>query len=223
MTGELLQKFFESIRVDDVSAVAEAIRQDPKIVGAVNPNGVSAILFSLYARREAVTNLLLSNGAEVDLYAAAALGDAVRLQSFISSGASLAKYSMDGWTALHLAAFFGKKDAVALLLKSGASVGARSTNALNNHPLHAAAAGGSRDVVALLLEHGADVNAPQSGGWTPLHAAAQSADVEMAKLLLAHGANADVRADNGQNALDLAMGKGAQPLVDLLMEAPRAQ
>ena len=75
--------------------------------------------------------------------------------------------SSDGWTPLHLAAFFGKGDAARLLLNKGASVTARSTNQMANTPLHAAAAGKHAEIVKLLLDHGANANARQHGGWAP--------------------------------------------------------
>ncbi len=68
----------------------------------------------------------------------------------------------------------------------------------------------------ILLEHGAEVNARQEGGWTALHAASQNGDVEMVRLLIAGGADVQMRADNQQNALDLALSKGHQAVVDLL-------
>ena len=56
--------------------------------------------------------------------------------------------SPDGWTPLHLAAFFGAADAARALLNKGASPSARSTNAMQNLPLHAAAAGRHAAIVA---------------------------------------------------------------------------
>jgi ankyrin repeat protein len=67
-----------------------------------------------------------------------------------------------------------------------------------------------------LLEHGADVNARQEGGWTALHAASQNGDVEMLRLLIAAGADVQIRAENQQNAMDLALGRGHQAVVELL-------
>jgi ankyrin repeat protein len=60
------------------------------------------------------------------------------------------------------------------------------------------------------------VNARQHGGWTPLHAAAQNGDVEMARELVASGADVQTRADNQQTAMDLALTKAHQSMVDFL-------
>ncbi|MBL8173867.1 MAG: ankyrin repeat domain-containing protein [Bryobacterales bacterium] len=224
LNQELIQEFFNLVKSDDVFALTTMINNEPALANARNEHGVPAVLVAIYYDRKDVINLLLASGAKVDLFIAAALGNVPKIEKALAAdAASIAAYSTDGWTALHLAAFFGRKEAAAFLLNAGANVLARSTNAMNNHPMHAAAAGRRRDIVAMLIEKGADINATQAGGWTPLHAAAQNGDLEMAKVLLANGANAGIRADNGQLPLDLAMTNGSQPIVDLLMEAPGVQ
>ena len=151
------------------------------------------------------------------IFAAAMLGDIARLDGLLTANRSLVTaVSSDGWTALHLAAFFGKPEAARLLLNKGAQVTARSTNPMMNLALHAAAAGKHTEVVKLLLEFGTPANAQQHGGWTALHAAAQHGDVDMAKVLIENGADVSARADNQQRPLDLAVLKAHQPMVDFL-------
>jgi ankyrin repeat protein len=151
------------------------------------------------------------------IFAASILGETERLEELLTANRSLiTAVSSDGWTPLHLSSFFGKADAVRLLLNKGASVTARSTNDLRNTPLHAAAAGGHSEVVRILLDRGADANARQHGGWAPMHAAAQNGDLESARALAAAGADLSVRADNNQRPLDLALTKARQSIVDFL-------
>jgi ankyrin repeat protein len=151
------------------------------------------------------------------IFAAAMQGDTARLEELLAANRSLVSaVSPDGWTPLHLAAFFGGGDAARLLLNKGASPGARSTNAMANLPLHAAAAGRHTAIVKLLIEFGAPVNARQQGGWTALHAAAQNGDLELAEILVAAGAEIGARADNNQCAMDLALTKGQQRMVEFL-------
>lgn len=151
------------------------------------------------------------------IFAAAIQGDADQLETMLAANRSLVTaLSTDGWTPLHLAAFFGKMDAARLLLNKGAEVNGRSTNPMRNMPLHAAAAGRHTALAKLLLDHGASPNARQHGGWTPLHAAAQNGDIEMAQTLVAAGADVTARADNNQNAVDLALTKAQQAMVEYL-------
>ncbi len=151
------------------------------------------------------------------IFAAAILGDMERLEELLTGNRSLVSaVSSDGWTPLHLSAFFGKAGAVRLLLNKGAAVTARSTNPMANTPLHAAAAGKHADVVKLLLDHGANANARQHGGWVALHSAAQNGDLESARALLAAGADVSVRADNNQKPLDLALTAARQEMVEFL-------
>lgn len=151
------------------------------------------------------------------IFAAVIAGQTQELDPLLAANRSLiSALSPDGWTPLHLAAFFGQKDAAQTLLNKGAEVNARSTNAMENTPLHAAAAGRKAEIVQLLIERGALVNARQHGGWTALHAAAQNGDVDMARMLIAAGADVRARAENNQSPLDLALTKGQQAMVDLL-------
>ena len=60
------------------------------------------------------------------------------------------------------------------------------------------------------------MNARQEGGWTALHAACLNGDSETMLLLMAGGADVQARANNNQNAMDLALTKGHQAVVDVL-------
>lgn len=214
-----LKTFHENVKAGDLSAVRETLAADPSLLNAQNDAGQNAILLSKYYGQPAVTEYLLSLGPELDIFTAAAVGDANRVLSHLGRDKTLiAQHSPDGWTPLHLAAFFGHKELAQQLINHGAEIDARSTNAMKNTALHAAAAGRKAELVRLLLEHGAKVNATQEGGWTALHAAAQNGDREIVEILLAHGSDLKVRADNNQSALDLALLKGRQDVVELLDE-----
>jgi ankyrin repeat protein len=160
---------------------------------------------------------LVAADPSLEIFAAAIQGDTAKIEVLLAGNRSLVSaLSSDGWTPLHLAAFFGKADTARMLLNKGAQVNARSTNPMENMPLHAAAAGRHADVVKLLIDHGASANARQHGGWTPLHAAAQNGDLDSARALIAGGADVQARADNNQSALDMALTKAQQAMVDYL-------
>jgi ankyrin repeat protein len=213
------QQFFDAIRAGDRGQVEALLNGDPGLLRARDAQGLGAFTAAKYSGRAEIAALLLERGVELDVFAACLAGAQDRVLELVSEQPELLKsYSHDGWTPLHLACFFGNAGLVEALIERGADVNARSQNGMHNTPLHAAAAGRNREAVRILLEHGAGVNTPQEGGWTALHAAAQNGDADMLRLLIAGGADVKLRAANQQNAMDLALGKGHQTVVELLDE-----
>ena len=210
------KEFFDAIRAGDQAAVVRMLDADSGLLNATDENGLGAFTAARYARQDAIARLLLDRGAQLDICAASMAGVEERVRELLADDRKrVSTYSHDGWTPLHLAAFFGNKGCADALLEHGADVHARGRNAMQNQPLHAAAAGRQPDVAAVLLAAGADANARQAGGFTPLHSAAQNGDVETATLLLERGAVPGTRADNNQTPLDLALTRGHQSIVDL--------
>ncbi|MDQ2744372.1 MAG: ankyrin repeat domain-containing protein [Chloroflexota bacterium] len=217
--------FQEALKAGDASPVQAYLDDDPSLAGAQTESGLSALLVATYYGAPAVAKLLIERGAEVDVFAAAALGRLDDLRVLLASGPGapdpghprlIDTYSPDGWTPLHLAAHFGRLDAAALLLDAGAGVTAQSRNGMQNMPLHAALASRHRDVAALLLDRGAEVNARQHGGFTPLHAAAQNGDLPSSTLLLDRGADPNATTDDGRTPLWYAEKGGHTAVAGLL-------
>ena len=214
-----IKEFFNAIRAGEQARVGGMLAADRTLAQTKDENGLSAFIAAKYSRQEQVAALLLASDIELDIFEACIGGDATRVAELLSRDPKLAQsYSHDGWTPLHLAAFFGQEQIARALLDRGADIHARSRNAMENTALHAAAAGRKSAVIEVLLAHGADVNARQHGGWTALHAASQNGDVSLVRLLLAHGAEREARAANNQTALDLALTGGHQAIVDILDE-----
>lgn len=170
----------------------------------------SPILMAVYRGERDVLARLLAAHPTLTFFEAAAVGDAARLRELLGGDPLAVKaQSVDGWTALHMAGFFGRAGAVDALLAAGADVRARSTNSHANTPLHAAAAnGGNVRIITALLAHGADVNALEPAGYTPLHLVAERGDLALVELLLAHGADAGARTREGRTPLQIAEAKG---------------
>jgi len=180
---------FEAIKAGDEDAVRSALKDDPSAATAHDDKEVSAVRAALYAQRQDLADAILETKPELDVFDAAAVGDADRLAELLDGDPNLTgAFSTDGYTPLHFAAFFGRGDAARLLLDRGADVGAVARNEMEVQPLHSAVAGKHREIVAALLVAGADTNARQQGGFTPLMAAEQHEDNEMVRLLIDHGA-----------------------------------
>ncbi len=212
-----MKQLFDAIRAGDIDGVKSLLDADASLVNAKNEQGVSAFAFTIYNRKPELTALFEERNVMLDIFTATMAGKTALVQEMLNGNKGLTKLiSADGWTALHLAAFFGQPECAAVLLNSGADVTARSTNPMQNMPLHAGVASRNAEVVKLLIDFGAPVNARQHGGWTALHAAAQNGDTAIAEMLLQNGAETGARADNNQAAFDLALSRGHQAIVDLL-------
>jgi ankyrin repeat protein len=203
------QDVFDAIDAGDDARLAGMLSADRSLAGERDAEGVSAALHARYRNRHRAVELLLAAGPTLDVFDAAALGRPDRVRQLIAEDPGLVSaFSRDGFTALHLAAFFGQAESAGALLDLEAPVDVVSRNEMKVMPLHSAAAGRHADVARLLVEADADVNATQRHGYTPLHAAAENGDVELAELLLDAGADPAARTDDGRTAADMAVAAG---------------
>jgi uncharacterized protein len=209
--------FQEDVKKGDLAAVRAALAKNPELLEATNEAGQSAFALAKYYRQDAVAEYLLNLNPKLDVFGLSMAGrTAEAMEEIHRDPTLLASHSVDGWTPLHLAGFFGHAELANALLDSGAQVDSRSSNAMKNTPLHAACAGGQPALVELLLKRDANPNATQEGGWTALHGAAQAGQREMVEALLASGADVNLRAGNQQTPLDMALIKGHQEVASIL-------
>jgi ankyrin repeat protein len=198
-------EFFDAIRAGDSGKVRSLLDADPEIASARDPNGVSAVLTSIYTGRSEVRDLLLERGAVLEIHDAAAAGKLERVKEFVDKNSILAKsYSPDGFPIVALACFFGHLHVARYLAEKGADLNAAASNGSGYNSLTASVAGGHGDIVAWLLENGVSPNYRYGPGYTPLLTAAANGRLDIAKLLLAHGADLAAKTDDGKSAADLA-------------------
>jgi 8-oxo-dGTP pyrophosphatase MutT (NUDIX family) len=218
MSGGSAPALFEAIRSGDLARATALLDADPALVRARGAGGETAVLFACYQRRPGLVGLLRARGAALDVFEAAAVGDAARLAALVTEGPDrLSAHARDGWTPLHLAAHFGETPAVAVLLGLGADPRTRSTNALDNTPLHAALAGtAGLELVDRLLAAGAEVNAVDGGGFAPLHLAAGRGDLALVTRLLLRGADTSMRTRAGDSPAHVARARGHEPTARFL-------
>jgi ankyrin repeat protein len=164
----------EAVKAGDVAAVSTILGSQPSLARERLSTGESPVMAALYRGHHTVVDALIAAGAPVDVFAAAALGDDEALSRSLATPSNVNAYAYDGWTPLHLAAFFGRLASARLLLDSGADLHAISSNALTNTPLHAATAGKHVEVALLLHQRGGDPLAIDAGGYTPLEIATQN-------------------------------------------------
>src|SRR5215468_9482447 len=97
--------FIDAIKAGEFERVKAMVTADPQLIDARTRTGDSAILTAVYHRQKEIVNLLVSRGATLTLFEAAAAGELERVERLVASDPSTVNtYSADGWTPLHLAA-----------------------------------------------------------------------------------------------------------------------
>ena len=207
--------FIDAIKAGEFERVKRMASDDPALIDSRSRTGESAILTAVYHRQKEIVNLLVARGAAMSIFEACAAGEVERAERLVGT-AAVNDYSTDGWTPLHLAAFFGHTKVAEHLLSHDADVTARSRNPNGNTPLHAALVGNHKFVAGLLIGRGADVNAPDAAGWRPLHLAAANNNLDAIKALIAQGADVTAANGEGKTPLSLAQEKNHREAVAFL-------
>jgi ankyrin repeat protein len=206
-----------AIKDGNLAAVKALVAAHAEVLDARDDAGSSLVMVAAYGGTVEIA-AWLAGMRTTDIFVAAALGDVSHTAAILAAnpGAS-AERSRDGWTALHLATFFGQFEVARLLLQKGADVSAYSVNAMRNQPLHAALSGRqSVATVQLLLARGADCNARAANDIAPLHLAAARGNEALIEMLLMRGADRYAAMENGSTPADLARQRGHQVLADRL-------
>src|SRR3954467_6587043 len=137
--------FIDAIKAGEFERVKAMVSADPTLIDACGRIDDSAILTAVYHRQKEIVNLLVARGASLSLFEACAAGELERVERLLHDSAErvpgapgVNDYSADGWTPLHLAAFFGHAKIAELLIAHDADVVATSRSSNSNTPLHAA-------------------------------------------------------------------------------------
>lgn len=212
---------FDAIDSGGVDRVRALLAEDPSLAAARDDAGVSALLRARYRFDRALVAAIRERLDTLDAPEAAALGELDRLALLLDADPSLVDArTPDGFSLLHLAAFFAGADAVRLLLARGAEVDARGIGWMTGTALHSAVSARDGDAVRALLGADAEIDARQQGGYTPLHGAAHNGDAAIARMLLDAGADPSLTNDEGKDTRAYAMEGGDPATVALVNESP---
>ncbi len=193
---------FSAVRLGLIDEMAARLREEPERLNAKDRHGRTLLLLAVRQEppQQEAAAFLLEQGAEMDVFTAAILGEREKLAALLDEDPGLANAYDNDRTPMHFAAERGHLDVVKLLYERGADVNPapnwdivplvfeRAANIdiywnWKNTPLHLAAREGHADVVDFLLKHGADVNAQNADGQTPVQCAVEGGHEEAASLL----------------------------------------
>lgn len=216
-------EILKAARAGDTAKVKQLLEKDPRLIGARDPLGNTALILAVNSGHNQIAELLMAAGVCPDVYEAAAIGKTELVAQFIVEDPLLLdSYSPEGFTALTLAAHFGQIKTMSLLIARGANVNAVSMHAINVTPLHAALFGRRIEAAKVLLAAGADLTLRRGGagypraGWTALHYAAGLGFAELTQAFLDHGADPNAPDDLGNTPLQVAVDGGHHEVTEVL-------
>jgi ankyrin repeat protein len=202
------KELFALAEKDDADALITALGS-AETSKVRNAGGESVFAFSVFRGRAKCVDALKTRGG-LHLQDAALAGDVGRVATLLNAAPwAIDMLSPDGWTALHLAAFFGNDAMVVTLLERGADAHVQSRAFESNFAMHAAAAGGriGKDAFAKLIV-ATGVDALQKQGYSALMLAASNGFAAGVDALLAAGADKSIALPDGKTAADIAKDRG---------------
>ncbi|ETS79030.1 hypothetical protein PFICI_08883 [Pestalotiopsis fici W106-1] len=140
------------------------------------------------------------------------------VKRFLDYGSDIYDVSVNGCTALHMAAYWDRKDIIMCLIDSGARIEAMDLNGMTS--LMVAASEGRQKALQCLLESGANIQASTPGGMSALSLAAYRGHLGTIQYLLEHGASNRRKDKYFRTPLLLAALRGHRQAVKLLAGFP---
>jgi ankyrin repeat protein len=211
-----LEKLIENNQLEDIITLLSG---NPQLASQTTSHQISPVLLACYYKKFDIAKALVEFVPELSLFDACAVGkfDDVTLLIFKDPRA-INSFSVDGFTPLGLACYFGHEEIARFLVLKGAEVNVASNNGFNVFPIHSAVAANNFGITKMLLDAGAYPNVCQKSGVAPLHSAAQLGNIELIILLLEHGAEVTLRMEGGKLPADLAAEKGFHEIAEILRD-----
>lgn len=212
-----MSDIIELIKAGENNNLERELKDNPSLSVSKTEQGISLLQFAAYCRNKEAVEIIRAYRDKLDIYEASSIGDKDILLRLIKQFPDQTNaYSVDGFTPLGLASFFGNIEIVKILIENGANPNIASNNQFKVTPLHSACAISNYDIAEILIKNGADVNAKQMQSVTPLHSAAHNGQTKLVKLLIDNGADINSKMDNGQTPLFMAEEKEFNETIDFL-------
>lgn len=215
----MYQSIADSIKRGDINHLKEKLIEEPSLADSKTESGISLLQYAVYCRNtEAIDLIKKHKNLDLDIFEATSIGDNKTVEQLLVENPELLNtFSIDGFTLLGLASYFGHFHLVKFLLEKGAEPKTPSNNQFRVAPIHSACSISNYEITELLLKNGANANARQLQDYTPLHSAAHNDKIELARLLINNGADVNAKTDDGKTPLSIALEKGFKELADLIL------
>ncbi len=214
----------EATEQGDLSKLNQLLERNPSLAQAKDERPgaakATALHYAAWAGHQAIAEILLSYGADIDLYDetydappigwAGENGKKDMFDFLLEKGATINIGHAAAYGDLSLVQSFVEQDPNAV------HFGTQNPKA-GWSPLWDAAFWQRDEIVDYLLENGADINARTRNGETPLHGAVLGEDSAIVERLLLQGAAVNAQADNGMTPLHRAAWQRSSAIVSLLL------
>jgi ankyrin repeat protein len=218
-TNSLNQSTTESIKTGDNNLLKEKLIKEHSLADSKTESGISLLQYAVYCRnKEAIDLIIKYKNLDLDIFEATSVGHNKTVKKLLVENPELLNtFSIDGFTLLGLASYFGHFHLVKFLLEKGSDPNTPSNNQFRVAPLHSACSISNYEIAELLIINGANVNARQLHDYTPLHSAAHNDKIELARLLINNGADVNAKTYDRKTPLSIALEKGFKELADLIV------
>lgn len=217
-------ELFDAVMAEDAAGVVAALAAGAD-VNQRDASSRTALHMAASRKSAEIVVLLLDAGADVDaeadatagrvhpLHWAANFGRAANVKALLEHGAKVDVVTLQGDTALLLAAKSGHVEVAEALLQAGANPLAEEAT-YGDTPIYLAAMAGHVKLVELMVANGVDVNLRNSRtGETPLWVAAMDDRVEVIAYLLASGADPNIANASGSTPIKMAISKNVKDML----------
>ncbi len=219
------QEIFDAVQKNDMAKMKELIEKNPQLIITKANNGQTTLHIAAISGSKETTEWLISKGADLEAIDNAnntPLTNAIFRRNsdaakvLIERGANVNKHGLWNWLPIQVAAEFGPKEIVELLIEKGADIPVEQ-GPVSYQLLNASCSRGLEKLFEILVERGFDLQLNQYTS-VLLHLAAEGGSEKIVGVLLDKGFKVMSGNEFGWSPLHCAAEKGNLKVVALLLE-----